>query len=399
MFLSNKKYIGLSIDILEDESRLINYVCLKKTKKNISVVEKKQNLTSLDELSGVFSSDSFVHLSINGKGIINKKIADNHSISDTSQDKLISLVLPNANSAEFYAQTNSQEKYTFISVCRKNLFDSILADLGAINCMPINVVMGPFEIQEIASFINTTSINTNVYKVSIDENEISDVQKITQPAEINYTIEGEEISASAVLAFSSAIAATLAEEDDSSPFEEIKSNRVNINFQHSFKTKLAVSLFVIFGILLLNFVVYDLLFSKVEHSKKIRTVAALSQTENAKAQENYKEKKRFIDQKNWNSKHSISELVEQLASTAPNGVRLKEISYQKFNKKKSNNNNQLKYEYKEIQVEGVVNNSNQLNNWMKALVASDLFSDVNLQNYQLNSVGSGNSFNLEIVLK
>ncbi len=399
MLFSNKKFIGLSIDILEDETRLINYVCLKRRGKDLSIVDRKQNLQSIKELQGVFDSDSFVFLSINGKGIINKKIITNPAHLDTSQDKLVSLVLPNAITSDFYAQKFNSTNSFFVAVCRKNLVDNILSELEMVSCFPIKLCVGPYEINNILALIENNTLNTNTYQIRVEGQEVHEIQKLNAPESIDYTIEGEKINSSEILAFSAAIAGSLEQYDLANEFELIEANRKNISFGFQFKKKLVTSLLIVFGILLLNFLVYDFLFTKLESSKKINRDVAQSQMASIKTQEEFKQKKQFIVQKNWNANASISEIIELLSSSAPNGLTIKEINYQPENYKKTNATNSLKFQYKKVHVFGNVSNSNQLNSWMNLLVESRYFMDVSLQNYQLNTTGVGNVFNLEILLK
>jgi len=158
MLHSNKNSIGLSIDILEDETRLINYVCLKINGKNLTITQKKKNLTAIHELVNLFDTDTFVYLTINGKGIINKKINKNQIQLDTSQDKLINLVLANANSADFYAQKYLTTNDFFVTIARKSLVDNLLSELESIACNPIKLILGPFDIKYVLKLIDTQKI-------------------------------------------------------------------------------------------------------------------------------------------------------------------------------------------------------------------------------------------------
>jgi|694.fasta_scaffold05090_11 hypothetical protein len=399
MLHSNKNSIGLSIDILEDETRLINYVCLKINGKNLTITQKKKNLTAIHELVNLFDTDTFVYLTINGKGIINKKINKNQIQLDTSQDKLINLVLANANSADFYAQKYLTTNDFFVTIARKSLVDNLLSELESIACNPIKLILGPFDIKYVLKLIDTQKLLTNTYQLGIDEQVISDIQKLSTPESMDYTIEGEVINSSELLALSAAISGYLGTNDFSNEFEIIKENRNTITFRFEFKKRMMSALLVVFAILLINFLAYEFLFEKLETSKRLNSDVAKNQMEILKYEEEFKQKKQFIVQKNWNSRYSISEIVEHLASSAPEGLRVIEINYQPENKKKANAAALLNYQYKKIIVLGNVTGSNQLNNWMKALVDSNYFADVSLLNYQLNSSGIGNDFNLEILLK
>ncbi len=399
MLFSHKKCIGLSIDILDDETRLINFVCLKIKSKNITIVDRGNNLNTISDLKGIFDSDSFVFLSINGKGIINKRINLNSTLVDTSQDKLVNLVLPNANAPEFYAQKYITENAFFVSICRDNLLNIILTELEMVSCYPVKLSIGPYEISNILNFLDHKTLSTNTYQIEIEGQEIQDIHKLNTPESIDYTIEGDKINSNELIAFSAAVAATIGEDNLSEEYDLIESNKKNMTFAYNFKKRLMATLIIIFGVLLVNFLAYDFLFAKIEQSKKVNSNAAQNQMASLKLQEDYKQKKQFIVQKNWNANTSISEIIELLSSSAPNGLTIKQINYQAENNKKFGSSNLLKYQYKKIHVFGNVSSSNQLNNWMKFLVESADFKDVSLQNYQLNTTGTGNIFNLEILLK
>lgn len=399
MVLSNKNIIGLSVDILDDESYLINYVSLKVNGKNISVVEKKQNITNIQSLINLFDSNSYVNLTINGKGIINKKYDLNSIQIESTQDKLVNFILPNANSVDFYAQKNLSRDHFFVTIARKSVVDNILAELETVSCYPIKLILGPYDIKHILSIIKNKYLVTYTYLLDIEDNEICDIQRNTSLENIDYIIEGEEINSTQLLAFSSALSGTLNDNVFADEIEMISLNRININFRLIFKKRMLLALLILFAILLSNFLVYDFLFEKLEISKKNTNDVVQNQKEIARVKRDFENKKQFILQKNWNTKYAISEIIELLASSSPEGLKLTEINYQPESIKRTNTEIVNNFQYKKIIILGVVNNSTQLNNWMKYLVESNYFADVSLVNYQLSNSGIGNIFNLEITLK
>jgi Tfp pilus assembly protein PilN len=389
-------YKGIAFDFLDDGSYLLNYIEISKSREKLSIVKSQEQLKDVKNIETKFEKEDIVQVHLLGKGIVYKAI-EATSIADLNDvDKLISLVLPNADAKEFLVNTYPVKNLIYIAICRKSFVDEILTLLQEFKCTPINIYIGPFYIDVMLPFINVVEpIQLNSYTLFLEHEGISTIKKENNTIiEQKFKIENNEISSNVLVLFSSVLLLELKTEGIALQHPLTIDFKRTVLFKKKYKKYLFNTISVFFLLLLINFVVYSYLFNVM--SANTRNSEQQAKQSELKIQEmnEYKFRKKFIEDKNWNKPHLLAEYIESIMKSAPKGLSIKSLNYQLNNSKK----NKLELVYNKIYINGVVVNSNQLNKWMKSLGSLDLFKDVELISYTTNYNTNDYSFNLEIEL-
>lgn len=389
-------YKGIAFDFLDDGSYLLNYVEITKTKRKLSIVKSQQQLTDVKIIETKFETEDVVQVHLLGKGIVYRAI-DANSVSDLNDvDKLISLVLPNADVKDFLVNSYPIDNLIYIAICRKSLVDEILMQLQELNCTPINIYIGPFYIDVVLPFINAKEpIKLNSYTIPLEQEGIATIKKENNSnIEQNFTIENNVIASNLLLIFSSVLLIELKAEGSALQHPLTLNYKRTILFKKKYKKYLLNTMIVFFLLLFINFAMYSYLYNTL--SILTRTTIQQTKISELKIQQKneYDFSKKFIENKKWNKAHLLTEYTESIIKTAPNGLSIKNFNYQLNN----SNKNKLELVYNKIYISGLVVNSNELNKWMKNLVALNLFKDVELISYTTLPNSSDYSFNLVIEL-
>lgn len=391
-------YTGVSIDFLEDGSRLINYVSLVKKKNGFVIEELKSNLSSFDQFKEEFKKSPSVYLIINGKGIIHKKIATELIKEDIHSANLVPYVFPNVEQKDFYAQFHQQDEFVYISVCRKILIDELLNELETFACYPSQLFLGPFALESIIEFIDANAVvETNTNRLSFNDSKVDKIDKVEITDDKEYVFETEHVKSTALLAYSVAVLNGLDITQESGHLDLVESNRNSIKFNIKFRKYLIVSSFLLCGILLLNFFAFSYLFNKVETNSSIVSSNKKANSLQKKLNEDYRIRKTFIVNKNWDNNIHVANYIEDIASIAPKGMKLLSMAYQKENVKKSRVDKIPIFDYSTIDVNGIVQNSNQLNQWIKKINDYPYMKDLKLLDYKA-SMSNNYVFTLKIYL-
>lgn len=392
-------YIGLTIDFLNDGTRLISYVSLVKKNKGLIIVESKTGLNDFNSLADFFKNNPSVFLVITGKGIIHKKVEAESIKEDLQQANLVPYVLPNVDTKEFYGQQHDQGGSIFISVCRNKLIEDQLKELSVYNCYPSEILLGPFAIETIAGFIDSNiEINVNFQRLIFLDGKINTIESLENYKNESYVIEGESVSSEIIIAYSAAILNSLDKSQSYNKTREIEDNRNTIRFRAKFKKYLAISLGIFCFLLLINFLVFSYLFQKAEAGSSMVSSNEEYVRKQNKIRSDYQKRKEFILRKNWDNKVHLANYMEDLSSAAPSGLTLTNVTYQKLDSKKSRLEKTMVFDYSSIEINGTVRNSGELNQCMKKIDEFSYVKDIKLLDYKKSVSSNTYIFNLKILL-
>src|SRR5512145_3488721 len=163
-FFKPKKLIGISCEIISENSFLWRYCILQQNSKNIAIL-KCDTLNDLEDLKNEKLSLVPIYLTIDGKGIINKKIK-----TDTGHSPILDVIL-NASIEDFYySEIDSADEYRLISMMRVDAIDSILKRFEDLNLQVINIHIGSFHVASLYEWFDglPDSLVTNNMIITID---------------------------------------------------------------------------------------------------------------------------------------------------------------------------------------------------------------------------------------
>lgn len=393
-YLKPKRLIGINCEILADNSYNWRYCILQQAANKISVV-KTGMLADLADLKKEKLSLVPVYLTIDGKGIINKKIKAD------SENAPILQVIPNATVDDFYySETESEEGFSLISVMRTELLDHILALFSKLNFQVVNVHVGSFHIARLREWFKELpdTISSLYITIHIDpnSNKPAEYKKTDSYIEEDYTIAGETVSSLFISPFAAALLFFLDEE--ACVYPAVQKSRTDFLAHRLFVIGGWGLLIMAFLTLLINYIVY------MQYSDKTNALDAtingnnenMALLENLKAE--LKQKEVFLGQSGFGNKSRFSFFTDEIASTIPPEINLMEFSLNpllsKVKKEKA-----VEIRKDVIVVKGQSPNSIILNDWIKVLESFKWIKKIAVMQYAKDQGNRFGEFELEIELE
>lgn len=387
--LKSSKISGLQIDILNDQQYHFNLIILKRKKQSVTV-ENKFSFHLLDELLQYNNSEIPIYISLDGKGVIHKKI-----INDTndSKEKLVNKILPNSKIDDFFIQIFTlSDKEIYISIVRKDIIFELINQLKKYKLTILGISLGPFAVNTILTFFNPSqTISTDSYQITTKNSIVDSISKQNIPLQI-YTIGNESISSQYLLSFASAFSYFIPIKYPLiySESEEYESKQLFI--------KISWSILCIFlGILLINYLLFDhynrkqaFLSNQLNQNKELFNKLGLLTKQ-------LKENEKFITDNNLAKSSRFSYYSDRLVLLLPPSIKLSKLDIQPLYKKiKSANSIEIKKNI--ISIIGNVQNGLILNEWIKKIKNENWVKEVIIISYKQENINTSGEFNIEITI-
>lgn len=400
--LSNGSVVnGVEILIQNDGTYVFGWVKLKKEKSSIQTVNEQIGITDILELQKCISTKEPIVLVINGKGVINKKVACSEN---DSVQVLLNKVFPNANENEFSVQkTEINEANAFVSVIRTAVLNDLLDILESNKLNAIaNCFIGPFVINKSIEILDIRDFFTLLnYKFQISNDRIIDLEVLSEFSnESKLTIGNEKNEPKSLIPFSAGL--HFFTQSERGVLNNSKLNDIVSNFheKRKFHFRGVLLLASSFLILLVNYFVFNNywtknndLITKLEfNNSSLRKVDTL--------RKELGQKREFLEQNGMLENSMTSYFADCLADNLPSSITWTNLDIHPFKKKDpSNQSNVLEFENNLIRVSGNCNESIDLNDWMKKIKQFEWVGNVELLNYKQENAKENGFFVLEITLK
>lgn len=397
-FIKGNSSTGVHIIINPDGLFELKYVLLKKKKTKINIEKKSDKFKDLLSLIENIPASSPISISIDGKGIIHKKISC--SESDTNKD-LLNKIMPNASIDDFFITTIPiDENNCFASIIRNEVLNEILDVFKEKKRFVIDINLGPYTINTILEFLNEKreKISAGNYQLKIKNNTIVDYIKEEKQGFPNlYRLGDEDIYEDYIEAFSNAFGYFISNSDETSP-EIIEHQKNEFLYRQLFVIAGWSIMILLFSILLVNYLFFDH-YNKKQNRLSIRVEQnknLLNRLDTLSKELMMKED--FIAKSDFLSSTKQSYYADRLANTVPKYILLEKMDLQPLIKKMKNGTEPL-FQKNAIIISGLSNNSSVFNNWIKDLNKEEWISELEVLNYSQEDERSSGNFEVEILLQ
>jgi len=392
-FIKGSKSLGIDLFINADGSFDINCVILNQHRNKVSIEKKYSGLTSLKNLNDKEYKGLPVSLSVDGRGILFKKIEKKQGFNTLQQ------LLPNAKETEFYSQSiSSTENFVFVSAVRRDVIDPVLDELKLNDHFIVNLNIGPFAIANILGLVeNISDLFTNKYQIISFEGFIDSISRVTESKLISYKLGDEEVYSEELIAYASAL-----------DFYIHYSNINAIEKINEYKSEyIFKKLFTIAGWSILIFFLVLLMINSMYYSKYNEKLNSLSYAYNQnqelfrkldtlrselKLKEEYFVKSGFLDES------KLAFYTDRIAESLPGEIHLTAFNFNPL-KVKMKDNKPIDFLTGTINISGTVTQSIILNNWVKGLKKTDWINSIAIIGYNQESAGIPAEFTIEIDIK
>ena len=159
-----KEAVGVDIHFMEDGGMFISGVQLKIQNGNVNRVKVFDSIYSLEELKSKLPANIPLAISLNGKGVIMRTVAEKVT------DNLISKMFPGTNPQNFVTVIHQLKgkSESIIYVTRKAFVEKFIRDANDLNLRIVSMTIGTKPVDIVIPFISTSSLIIWLPSLSID---------------------------------------------------------------------------------------------------------------------------------------------------------------------------------------------------------------------------------------
>lgn len=388
-----------AVELCYTEEGLIYYFTQLRNKNNkleIAATGSSKDVLVLPET--ILKNKIPLLLVLNGKGIILKKITLNEH-SEQDPEALIRQNLPAINMSDFYAQVFKQKDHSvFISLCRREHIDTLLAELRQKKYELANLFIGaPSIIGLEPLWANYNSLVTSLHQAELT-NGMLDVLN-ARPSHSDDLIKLEDLSFSSLhtLGFAAGLSYFMQR-----PLAESENpDLANILLQHKEKNKFRFLMLVVVGIaFVLAIVNVGFYTSYFDQNNKLETELSVYQGKYEQINQllsDYQKNKDLIENAGVLNKNKLSEYADKIGKTLPDEVVLSELHFNPKKEEEDSEDSLVTFENKRLVLRGNCNKSFIVNEWINVLKMQKFIKDVSLEKFVYNSEGMLPNFEIRLI--
>lgn len=396
LFKGNKA-AGVHLFLHFDGSWHMDILTLVKKNNKLSIDRNLSEIELPDKISEYVPSGTPICLSIEGKGIIHRKISTRNDVNPVNQ------ILPNAQPAEFMVQTQTiNDSEAIVSIIRNESLIEVLQFFRNKGYYICRLFLGPFALDNIWPFvINHAEVcYLKGYKITRTSDSIEGVENLNDavPRDDMY-IAGERIPVEATIPFANALSFFLSVNIKvSNTTKEIGQHYDEFIYSRAFRFLSYGFLAALMGILLINFLLF------ANYSKKVTEVSVAYKSgieligRRDKLAKELKMRQILISESGLLGGSRFSFYSDQLAKTLPTQLTLTRLELNPlFAKPKKDS--EINYDKGVIQISGKCPYSRVLYGWIEMLKKELWVEKLEILQYKQDSYELPGDFVLKLNLK
>lgn len=399
------KVTGIEVIFLPDNRYTINCISIIHKKNRINREQEAGGIANISELAKKIDSKTPLSVVFNGKGILVKKIQGSQPA-----DNAVITVLPNANPADFFYETQPYGDFSVAAIARKDLIENFIQSLKKEGFTVLQAHLGFHAITNVLPFIyldEQSSLVTNLFLLQANAQkkitgfESRDLQDQEQLRTTEYSIGDLYIRPTHLLAFAAAVN-ILTDSLKNAPVlasTTLTGERNEFRDQKIFRFAGITLLTAIFFILLLNFIIYSHYFNKNKELQVTRVFSKEKNEEAAILQERIKRKEDFLHRSGWHKPCKASFYADRIASLTPFNTLLTTMAIYPLKSNVSGEFPVMNFKTDTIQLTGTCENPVEINQFMNNLKIITEFKTVALKNYLYKKEKETATFSLEIITR
>lgn len=388
---------GVEITLLPDNQYRISVVVLSLQKKSI-VVEKKEQLTSLDSLKEIVSKEIPLYLVLNGRGILHKKISE----ASLEQVALVQSVLPNAKAQDFYVQHIISEKSSLVSLVRKESADPILDLFANASLYCTGFSLGGAVVVPVLPLLavnnNLSSFTWAEHHLEMDLSAtVTDYKFYGSSVERKiFQLDTEKLEDQYLVSYAAAFGMLTGQDPVPVFVSKVQHNNEEFTNKQVFKKISWAVLGFFLALLMLNFLFFTNLSSRNNELVQRESKYSSMLNEMEQLSREVKEKEAFLSGAGWLQSSSASYYADRIAATVPASVKLTELSINPLDEKKSKEEKKQLFATDAILIKGECTRPTELNEWLDQIKSIDKINKAKLVNYYYDNKENKGSFSIEI---
>jgi len=390
--------IGVNVNLLDDDKQQISYCILRRTGDVVSLFEKRDNISTVDELLshiGSFIEKGVrVHVNCAGRSVLTRYIEGKQS--DVS--KYWSEWFPGIAKENFIFQSFANTGFAALSLLRTE--EAKKANLF-INNSITSFSLGVCIVEAIAPLIEQDSIVVWGHRVTFNSQQLSSIESFAEQPTAEYKVGNDHVPASCIVAYASAISFLLPIHDLS--LEGLPGEIDDAGSRYEANRKLhqvgKLVMIVLLSLLPINLAIYfwlDNSVSQMEATRRFRQGSKSTMEQSAMSTQRLNS---LYDALGYSANKIPLYYADQLAKAMPAEIQLNLLQAGLPDEKIFRNERRLQFDVLQIRVQGTSKDPAMLNSWMVRLAGLSWIEKVHDQKYQFDPHSGKGMFEFIIMVK
>jgi len=369
---------GITVHYSKSDEYAISFVLLKYVKGKVKIEQSASGIMNLENLAEILDKNIPIWLTVTGRPVISRKL------STDPGENYLHLILHNARETEFTVSLVKESTgEIFASAIRKENLNILVDEFHRFGYKILGYSIGPalVSILYTSGLLNKEKISVSGYHILYKHDSLFEIQARDSNVIESCLIGTDRIDSDLVLPFAAALAYLINKSGfDSLVTESPSTDAESILYSKFNRTFILGSLAAVFGLLLINFLVFNY-FSKKEQI--LTTTLSYQNTVFAESDSLRKEitlKKNLIDQMGLSQNTTYGYFADRIAASVPKGIILSSMAINPPTSK-IKTDKPIQFE-KLIRIKGETNGSMLLNEWVKALGKYNWIKNIEIIGYE-----------------
>lgn len=395
-FIKGSESTGVHLNILNNDRWKFNYVRLIRKKNDIRLVSGDEKTGDPVEVIRNIPAKIPVCLSIEGKGVIHRKVEVDDAISPVLQ------VFPNARPGDFYHQERRiDDTQTYVSLVRKSVLDDVLGFFRDHGVTVFKVTFGPFALNSMWSLLDNIEPEFCIenYCLHHSGSVINELKIMADPAEpAKLKLGNDSIDSSLLIPYAGALSFYLKEEVETRRGSYSSSSERE---QYIYRRLCRLAGFGLLGTLFLvlsfNYLFFSV-YSQRLNEAMLSYKAGIDQVDHFEQIENQLKIKKIIYQEaGLLNPTRFSYYADKIAARVPDQIMLTRIRMNPVSDNRGTDR-AINVESNVIRITGMCLFSNVLDGWMEVLKDESWIKSIELLQYKQENPDSPAEFIVELEL-
>ena len=297
--------------------------------------------------------------------------------TDTVQD--IQRFFPDLDPSIFYYQTAAIAAQSYAAIISRSIVDPVLHSLQENGFYVIDMVLGLAPIAALADLTTESEIPINGHVFQLGANGISSSPS-NEKKDVPIRFGDLNINQKSVLGLGALLLHLQGDSHSRNSDEAIRPIRSEFDYAQKFKSLLVVFLAVIFGVLLVNFLLFSSYFNRTGELEQWAATSAVDKEILTALDDNVRRKENRV-RAIWSQSDSRASLkIDELAAIIPSSVILERMGYQPLERPIREGDAVLLQENNVI-LAGTHRNPEAYSNWLAAMEQLDWVQTVRTLTY------------------
>lgn len=393
---------GVHIHYVNAKDMQIRCIEVHKKGNDMNIVQLFDNYHNIDQLLNGLPNSSAICISISGKNIITKKI--NTDINNKEQS-ILNMILPNANIKDFYIQkTKADNDELFVSAARKQTTDEIFEKFQKKNCLILNTTFGPFALNSLSELLslNNKKIKFNEPVIEIKDFVISNIKKVSSGNDEyieTFNLSEKVINTEQLICFSNVFSYFFPLQNHYElEYNKLNKHKEDFKYKNLFKLTAYAAVIIFLCLLLINFFLFENYSGKYNdiHTQYEQSIDNIKLSDSLT--ELIRNKEQFINDNTILNRTKFSYYADRLVLKMPHSILLNSIDINP-QLKRIKKENEILFDKKKIIINGVVQSSTDMGNWINILKEEDWVKEIIVGDYKFDDRKQKGIFEIELKIK